>query len=71
MCVLTMMTTMGQVCAVGLRAIIKFIKNIGFLLLAIWLILTGLATFISALGALSPILAILAIVAGVFIIIGR
>ena len=50
---------------------IKFIKNIGFLLLAIWLILTGLATFISALGALGPILAILAIVAGVFIIIGR
>ena len=50
---------------------IKFIKNIGFLLLAIWLILTGLATFISALGALGPILAILAIVAGIFIIIGR
>ena len=50
---------------------IKFINNIGFLLLAIWLILTGLAAFISALGALSPILAILAIVAGVFIIIGR
>jgi hypothetical protein len=50
---------------------IKFINNIGFLLLAIWLILTGLATFISALAALGPILAILAIVAGIFIIIGR
>lgn len=45
-------------------------KNIGFLLLAIWLILTGLSAFI-AMAGLSPILAILAIAAGVFILIGR
>jgi hypothetical protein len=42
-------------------------KNIGFLLLAIWLILTGLAAFVPALAGL----AILAIAAGVFILIGR
>ncbi len=45
-------------------------KNIGFLLLAIWLILTGLSAFIS-MGGLSPLLAILAIAAGVFILLGR
>ncbi|MBI5353841.1 MAG: hypothetical protein HZB50_14455 [Chloroflexi bacterium] len=45
-------------------------KNIGFLLLAIWLILTGLSAFIS-LGGLGVILAILAIAAGVFILLGR
>ncbi len=45
-------------------------KNIGFLLLAIWLILTGLSAFIS-LGGLGVILAILAIIAGIFILIGR
>jgi hypothetical protein len=48
----------------------KFTKNIGFLLLAIWLILTGLSAFIS-LGGLGIILAILAIVAGIFILLGR
>ena len=49
----------------------KITKNIGFLLLAIWLILTGLAAFIPVIGGLSPILAILAIAAGIFILIGR
>ncbi len=45
-------------------------KNIGFLLLAIWLILTGLSSFIS-MGGLAVILALLAIAAGVFILLGR
>jgi hypothetical protein len=45
-------------------------KNIGFLLLAIWLILTGLSTFIP-MGGLGVILALLAIAAGIFILIGR
>lgn len=49
----------------------RFIKNIGFILLAIWLILTGLAAFIPAIGGLGIILAILAIAAGVFILLGR
>lgn len=48
----------------------KITRNIGFLLLAIWLILTGLSAFIS-MGALSIILAVLAIAAGIFILIGR
>ena len=45
-------------------------RNIGFLLLAIWLILTGLSAFIS-MGSLGMLLAILAIAAGIFILIGR
>lgn len=47
----------------------KFTRNIGFLLLAIWLILTGLSAFISI--GLGQILAILAIAAGVFILLNR
>ncbi len=49
----------------------KITKNIGMLLLAIWLILTGLAAFIPALAGLGVILAILAIAAGVFILLQR
>lgn len=48
----------------------KITRNIGFLLLSIWLILSGLSAFVQ-LGMLGPILAILAIAAGVFILIGR
>ncbi len=48
----------------------RFNRNIGFLLLAIWLILTGLSAFIP-MGGLGVILALLAIAAGVFILIGR
>ena len=49
----------------------KITKNIGFLLLAIWLILTGLTVFIQAIAGLGTILSILAIAAGVFILLGR
>ena len=48
-----------------------FTRNIGMLLLAIWLVLTGLAAFIPALGGLGIIFALLAIAAGVFILLGR
>jgi hypothetical protein len=48
----------------------KFNRNIGFLLLALWLILTGLSAFVTV-GDLGVILALLAIAAGVFILIGR
>jgi hypothetical protein len=44
--------------------------NVGFLLLSIWLILTGLSAFVPF-GGLGIILALLAIAAGVFILIGR
>jgi len=47
-----------------------FTKNIGFLLLSIWLILTGLSAFASLAG-LAPVLAILALLAGIFILLGR
>ncbi len=51
----------------------NFTKNIGMLLLAIWLILTGLIVLVPALAfnGVGTVLAILAIVAGVFILIGR
>jgi hypothetical protein len=48
----------------------KFNRNIGFLLLGIWLILTGLSSFIS-MGGLGVILALLAIAAGIFILMNR
>lgn len=44
-------------------------KNIGFLILAIWLILTGIISFGVAIPAI--LMGILAIVAGIFILIGR
>lgn len=46
-------------------------RNIGMLLLSIWLILTGLVAFIPAIDGLGMVLAILAIAAGIFILIGR
>jgi uncharacterized membrane protein HdeD (DUF308 family) len=50
----------------------KFTKNIGFLLLAIWLILYGLiALFSLSFSGLAIIMGILAIAAGVFILLGR
>jgi hypothetical protein len=49
----------------------KFTKNIGMLLLAIFLIVYGLIALVPGLGVLSPILALLAIAAGVFILLGR
>ena len=48
---------------------LNFTKNIGMLLLAIWLILMGLAAFIP--GMPSILLSLLAIVAGVFILLGK
>ena len=50
---------------------LKLTKSIGSLLLAIWLILTGLTAFLPVLAALGPVLAILAIAAGIFIALGR
>lgn len=48
-----------------------FTKKIGMLLLAIWLILMGLALFIPAIGSLNQILSVLAIAAGVLILLDR
>ena len=49
----------------------RLTKNLGMLLLAIWLIAWGLMALIPALSGLGPILAILAIAAGVLILLGR
>ena len=50
----------------------KFTKNIGMLLLAIWLILTGaFSIFHVAFDGEALLMAVLAIAAGVFIVIGR
>jgi hypothetical protein len=48
----------------------RFNSNLGFLLLGIWLILVGLAQFVS-LGGLGAVMNILALVAGVLIVLGR
>jgi hypothetical protein len=47
-----------------------FQRNIGMLLLSIWLILYGLAGLI-ALGLPSPLMAVLALLAGILILVGR
>jgi hypothetical protein len=50
----------------------KITKNIGFLLLSIWLILYGLVPLLKLnFAGLDMIMAILAIAAGVFILLGR
>jgi len=49
----------------------KLTKNIGMLLLAIWLIASGLVALIPALSGLGLILAVLAIAAGIFILLDR
>ena len=49
----------------------EFSKKIGLILLAIWLVLTGLVLFIPAIGKLDQILSLLAIAAGVFIFLDR
>lgn len=48
----------------------NFNKNLGMLLLGIYLILVGLSAFVS-LGAIGTVISILALVAGILIIIGR
>lgn len=46
-------------------------NNIGYLLLAIFLILTGLSMMIGSLGIPSVVLGLIALIAGIFILIGR
>ncbi len=46
-------------------------SNIGFLLLAIYLILIGLTTVIGGFGIPPIVLGILALISGIFILIGR
>ena len=45
-------------------------RNIGMLVLAVWLILYGISGFV-ALGLPAPLMAVLALVAGILILVGR
>ena len=49
----------------------RFNKNMGFLLLAVGLLLTGMSAFLSIMGGVRLILALLAIAAGVFLLLAR
>ena len=50
----------------------RLTRNVGMLLLGIWLILTGLLQVVSiSIPGIGSILALLAIVAGILILIGR
>jgi hypothetical protein len=49
----------------------RFTSSIGMLLLAIYLILIGIVALVPALAIPPVIMAVLALIAGVFILIGR
>ena len=49
---------------------VAFQKNVGMLLLAIWLILYGVSGMV-ALGLPAPLMAVLALLAGILILVGR
>lgn len=49
---------------------VRVTSNLGMLLLAIWLILTGLAGLV-AIGLPVPLMAVLALLAGILILVGR
>lgn len=50
----------------------KITKNVGMLLLAVWLVLTGLVPLLNfSFSGLGTVMAILAIAAGVLIVVGR
>jgi hypothetical protein len=48
-----------------------FNRSIGMLLLAIWLILTGLAAVMTTFAIPPIIMAVIAIIAGILILVGR
>lgn len=49
----------------------KFTTNIGFILLAIYLILVGVSQLVTGLAIPAVLLGVLALVAGIFILIGK
>lgn len=49
---------------------VRVTRNLGMLLLGIYLILSGLTGFV-ALGLPGPVMAVLALIAGILIIVGR
>ena len=49
----------------------RFTSNIGFILLAIYLILIGISSLVAGFAIPAVVLGILALAAGIFILIGR
>jgi hypothetical protein len=49
---------------------VTFQRNVGMLLLAVWLILYGVSGMV-ALGLPAPLMAVLALLAGILILVGR
>lgn len=49
----------------------KFINNIGFILLAVYLILVGIIAIMPGIGIPSIVLGIIAFAAGIFILLGK
>jgi hypothetical protein len=49
----------------------RFISNIGFILLAIYLILVGVAALIPGAAIPTVVFGVIALVAGIFILIGK
>jgi hypothetical protein len=52
------------------RGVVGINRNIGMLLLGIWLILTGISG-LAALGLPPVVMAVLALIAGILILVGR
>lgn len=50
---------------------INFIRSIGFILLSIYLILVGVMSIVPALALPSIVLGIIALLSGIFILIGK
>jgi hypothetical protein len=50
---------------------VMFTKNLGMLLLGIWLILMGLVGYVPLIASLGILISFLAIAAGILILIGR
>jgi hypothetical protein len=50
---------------------VVFTKNLGMLLLGIWLILMGLVGYVPLIASLGILINVLAIAAGILILIGR
>ncbi len=62
---------LGALCPSWLTAVMKITKNIGMILLAVYLIVDGLLGFGLNLGPAIFLLYIVALAAGVFILIGK
>jgi hypothetical protein len=63
--------TFASLAQEDLRMRVVFTKNLGMLLLGIWLILMGLVGYVPLIASLGILINFLAIAAGILILIGR